>query len=116
MKRILMVLAVAALMVAMMVSTAMPAFADKGGGGHCEQLQPHLEDCFGGGSEPGGGGGGGFTQTATDREGNVVETITTGGGSNFRGTGSGGGGKFCQTTLGVDQGCNTGKTAPHPPS
>ncbi len=117
-KRIITVLAVALVMAAMMVATAAPAFADKGGGGHCTRErqgdfeQVGVEECAGGSGGPGGGGGGKTTNVFIEQisETGPVFTETTGGGSNFRGTGEGGGGK-CTEFLGEDLGCQTGKLA-----
>ncbi len=61
MRRIGMLVTAVALMAAMLVATAMPAFADKGGvRGHCTQEGSLVveETCAGGSGGPGGGDGG----------------------------------------------------------
>ena len=111
-KRILLLLAVAALVAAMMVTSAFPALADPGGvPGHCteEGILQVTERCAGGGPEEDGGGGGGITET-TSFFGFPIEEQSTGGGSNFRGTEEGGGGQ-CTAFFGGDLGCQTGKLA-----
>jgi hypothetical protein len=119
-RRIILLLSVATLMAVMLVAMAMPAFADKGGGGHCTEGGFDgivVEECAGGSGGPGGGGGG-KTQTFSDNEGPAVQQ-TTGGGSNFRGTGEGGGGRDCfDVFIGEETfsfPCVSGKDAEHPP-
>ena len=87
MRRILLVLSAAALIAAMMVAMAMPAFA----GGTCNAPAGEFIQCAGGGGERGGGGGG---RGADDLQtGAVVQS----GGFGEKG---GGGGSRC-----VDQDC-----------
>ena len=104
MKRILMVLSIAALMAAMVVATAMPAFADKGGvPGHCTQEGNFLviETCAGGGPSSDGPGGGGGRETTFS----IVVPLEFGGGTiplsgcatgGSGGPGGGGGGNTCR--------------------
>ena len=108
-----MLLAAAALMAASLLVMAVPAFADKGGGGHCEpegDVLFGLQTCAGGSGGPGGGGGG--KETTLNIFGFPILSGTTGGGSDFQGTGEGGGGRNCVDVLGNFTGfCETGKLA-----
>jgi hypothetical protein len=106
MKRMVSVLAVAALMAVMMVAMAAPAFADPGGvPGHCKEGagQLFLERCSGGSGEQGGGGGGQTTTTVF-----APVTITTGGSGE---QGGGGGGRNCVNFLDKPIVCQHGNRA-----
>ena len=113
MRRIILVLSLAAVMVGALSVSAVGAFADPGSvPGHCKDTDHGTRICAGGSGDSDGGGGGqiefipGFPPEEL--------SSTTGGGSNFRGSGSGGGGKDC-VVFGTDFGCAHGKTADHPP-
>ena len=115
MKRIITVMSVMAIMAAMMVASALPALADPGGErGHCKEERENftIERCAGGGASEEGGGGGGITETVS-LDGVPFAQRTTGGGSDFRGTGEGGGGKCVDVFDGANNfsGCQTGKLA-----
>ena len=87
MRRILTVLAVAALMAAMMAFGALPAFADKGGGGHKSECEYGDTSCVmsGGGRNPYGGGSGGSQLYGADSPLRI-----SGGGTSPDGSGGGG--------------------------
>ena len=106
MRRILLVLTVAVVMAAMMLATAVPALADKGGGGHfgvktnpegCDQFyDPVCESTItdsGGSGGPDGGGGGHFSnywiRDRAERVDYAKESYSGGHG----GPGGGGGGR-----------------------
>ena len=75
MRRILLVLSAAALIAAMMVAMAMPAFA----GGTCNAPAGEFIQCAGGGGERGGGGGGrgadDLQTGAVEESGGVVKRV-----------------------------------------
>ena len=101
MRRILMVLTAAALMASMVMASALPAFADKGGvPGHCKEEGTFLvvETCAGGGPSSEGPGGGGGREADFSIVFGPIEiplgSCTTGGSG---GPGGGGGGNTCPT-------------------
>jgi hypothetical protein len=104
MRRIVLVLSAAALMAAMVVASALPAFADPGGiPGHCKPADSGLQTCAGGSGKQGGGGGGLTTDVSPTFPG--AFTFTTGGSGE---QGGGGGGRNCFNILGTPIACEHG--------
>ena len=97
MRRILLVLSVAALMAAMMVASALPAFADRGGvrghhtedfaGPDCEEMTDCKVTTTDAGGDRFGGGRNTTTVTVKDQQATSVDTDTQGG-SRFAGGGN----------------------------
>ena len=103
-RRIILVLTVAALMAAMALGGAGSAQAKDDA--HCTGDGVSFSECAGGSGQRGGGGGG---KERTTTNGAIT---STGGGSDFRGTGRGGGGRNCTTVGGGTQlPCESGKDA-----
>jgi hypothetical protein len=100
-RRILLVLTVAALMAVMVVANAGPAFAAGGGTKDpCKFSEGTLQDCRGGEGSggDGSGGGSGGTYFAPDINDPTVVSTRGGGGGGDSGLGGGGIGRYCDLT------------------